>query len=238
MRTRRPRPALATRSAFAGFRFPPDVIVLAVRWYLRFGLSYHDVEELLAERGAEVDHVTVYRWVLRFTPLLAEAARPCRHAVGDRWFVDETYVKVAGRWRYVYRAIDQFGQVIDVFVSRRRDANAARRFFEQAIGTVKVIPVEVITDRAATYPIVLDELLPAPWHRTERYANNRVEADHGRLKSRLRPMCGFKQDHSAKVVIAGHAFVQNLRRGHFELAVEEPVNRRVAVALDELAMAI
>jgi transposase-like protein len=85
---------------------------------------------------------------------------------------------------------------------------------------------------------VLDELLPAPWHRTERYANNRGEADHDRLKSRLRPMCGFNQDHSAKVVTAGHALVQNLRRGHFELAVEEPVNRRVAVALDELAMAI
>jgi transposase, IS6 family len=90
MRTRRPRPAPAIRSAFAGFRFPPDVIVLAVRWYLRFGLSYRDVEELLAERGIEVDHVTVYRWVQRFTPLLAEAARPCRHAVGHRWWVDET----------------------------------------------------------------------------------------------------------------------------------------------------
>jgi DDE domain len=135
--------------------------------------------------------------------------------------VDETYVKVTGRWRYVYRAIDQFGQVIDVDVSRCRDANAARRFFDRAISTVKVIPVEVVTDRAATYPIVLEELLPAPWHRTERYANNRVDADHGRLTSRLRPMCGFKQDHSAKVVIAGHAFVQDLRRGHFELAVEE-----------------
>jgi transposase-like protein len=115
---------------------------------------------------------------------------------------------------------------------------AARRFFEQAIGTTRVTPVEVVTNRAATYPMVLEELLPSPWHRTEQYANNRVEGDHGRLKSRLRPMCGFKQDHSARVVIAGHAFVQNLRRGHFELAVEEPVNRRVAVALDELAMAI
>jgi transposase-like protein len=101
-------------SGFAGFCFPPDVIVLAVRWYLRFALSYRDVEELLTGRGIQVDHVTIYRWVLRFTPLLAEAARPCRHAVGDRWWVDETYVKVAGRWRYVYRAIDQFGQVIDV----------------------------------------------------------------------------------------------------------------------------
>jgi IS6 family transposase len=149
MRTRRrPRPAPATRSAFAGFRFPPDVIVLAVRWYLRLGLSYRDVEELLAERGIEVDHVTVYRWVLRFTPLLVEAARPCRHAVGDRWQVDETYVNVAGQWRYLYRAIDQVGQVIDVFVATRRDATAARRFFERAIGTTKVRPAEVTTDRA------------------------------------------------------------------------------------------
>jgi transposase-like protein len=238
MRTRRPRPAPATRSAFAGFRFPPDVIVLAVRWYLRFGLSYRDVEELLAERGVEVDHVTVYRWVQRFTPLLAEAARPCRHAVGDRWFVDETYVKVAGQWRYVYRAIDQFGQVIDVFVSPRRDTVAAHRFFQRAIGTTKVAPVEVVTDRAATYPMVLEELLPAAWHRTERYANNRVEADHGRLKARLRPMRGLKQDHSARVIIAGHAFVQDLRRGHYELAAEEPVNRRVAIAFGELAVAI
>jgi transposase, IS6 family len=82
--------------------------VLAVRWYLRFGLSFRDVEELLTERAVEVDHVTIYRWVRRFAPLLADAARPCRHAVGDRWQVDETYVKVAGKWRYVYRAVDQF----------------------------------------------------------------------------------------------------------------------------------
>jgi transposase, IS6 family len=132
MRTRRPRSAPVPRSAFAGFRFPSDVIVVAVRWYLRFGLSYRDVEELLTERGVEVDHLTVDRWVLRVTPLLADAANPCRHTVGDRWQVDETYVKVAGRWRYVYRPIDQFGQVIDVFVTPQRDAKAARRFFEGA----------------------------------------------------------------------------------------------------------
>jgi transposase, IS6 family len=124
-----------------------------------------------------VDHVRVYRWVRRFTPLLAEAARPCRHTVGDRWFVDETYVKVAGQWRYVDRAIDQFGQVIDVFVSQRRDAKAARRFFERAVGATKVTPAEVVTDRAATYRMVLEELLPAAWHRTDQYANHRVEAD-------------------------------------------------------------
>jgi transposase-like protein len=238
MRTCRPRLVLRPPSAFASFRFPPDVIVLAVRWYLRFGLSYRDVEELFAERGIEVDHVTVYRWVARFTPLLAEATRPRRHAVGDRWQVDETYVKVGGQWRYVYRAIDQFGQVIDVFVSPRRDVRAARRFFERAIGTTKVAPVEVITDQAATYPMVLEELLPAAWHRTDQYANNRVEADHGRLKARLRPMRGLKQDRSARIVIAGHAFIQNVRRGHYELAVEVPANRRVAFAFDEFALAI
>jgi transposase-like protein len=147
-------------------------------------------------------------------------------------------VKVAGRWRYVYRAIDQFGQVIDVLVSPQRDAKAAHRFFEQAIGTTKVAPAEVITDRAATYPIVLEDLLPTVWHRTDRYANNGVECDYGRLKSRLRPMRGLKQDRSARVIIGGHALVQNVRRGHYELAVEELANRRLAIAFDELALAI
>ena len=98
--------------------------------------------------------------------------------------------------------------------------------------------MEVVIDQAATYPMVLEELLPAAWHRTEQYANNRVEADHGRLKARLRPMRGLKQDRNARIVIAGHAFVQNVRRGHYELAVEAPANRRVAVAFDELALAI
>ena len=114
------RRVAAPGSEFAGFRFPPEVITLAVRWYLRFGLSYRDVEELLAERAVEVDHTTLFRWVVRFTPLFVEAARPCRHTPGDRWFVDETYVKVRGRWRYLYRAFDQFGQVIDVLLSPKR----------------------------------------------------------------------------------------------------------------------
>ena len=212
--------------------------MVTVRWYLRFGLSHRDVEELLAERGIQVDHVTIYRWVLRFTPLLAEAARPCRHAVVDRWWVDETSVKVAGQWRDVYRAIDQFGQVIDVFMSPQRDARSARCFFERAVGTTRRTPVEVVTDGAPVYPVVLEELLPAVWHRTGRSANSRVECDHGRLKSRLRPMRGRKRGHSARVVISGHGFVQNVRRGHYELVVEEPPRRRVAVAFAELALAI
>ena len=136
------------------------------------------------------------------------------------------------------RAIDQFGQVIDVFVSTRRDATAAHRFFERAIGSTKVTPAEVMTDHAPVYPMVLEELLPAAWHRTDRHANNRVEADHGRLKSRLRPMRGLKQDRSARVIIAGHAFVQNVRRGHYELAVEVAAGQRLTVAFDDLALAL
>ena len=97
-RTRRPGPPVGIPSGFVGFRFPPEVILLAVRWYLRYGLSYRDLEELLAERGIEVDHVTLYRWVQRCTPLVIDAARPVRHTAGDRWFVDETYVKVSGVW--------------------------------------------------------------------------------------------------------------------------------------------
>jgi IS6 family transposase len=138
----------------------------------------------------------------------------------------------------VYRAIDQFGQVIDVFVSARQDATAAHRFFERAIGATKVTPVEVTTDQAPVYPAVLEELLPAAWHRADRYANNRVECDHGRLKARLQPMRGVKQDRSARVITAGHALMQNVRRGHYELAVEEPTNRRLAVAFHELALTI
>jgi transposase, IS6 family len=132
----------------------------------------------------------------------------------------------------VYRAVDQDGQVIDVLVSVRRDSDAARRFFRRALKTLTVTPVEVVTDAAAAvYPRVLDELVPAAWHHVERWAINRIEADHGRLKHRLRPMRGLQTDRTATVIIAGLAFVQNLRRGHYELAVDLPAPLRVAAAL-------
>ena len=187
-----PRSRLSVdRSEFAGFRFPRDVITVAVRWYLRYGLSYRDVEELLAERGVVVDHVTVYRWVQRFTPLFIDAARPSRHAVGCRWFVDETYLKIAGRWCYLYRAVDQYGQVIDVYLSPRRNARAARDFFVKALAVTQAEPVEVVTDRAPAYVRVIEDVVPAASHHVERYANNPIECDHGRLKARLRPMRGL-----------------------------------------------
>ncbi len=226
----------SSASPFAGFRFPREVISLAVRWYLRYRLSHRDVEELLAERGVTVDHVSVYRWVQRFTSSLPR--RPGLDVMpGDRWFVDETYVKVSDRWTYPYRAVDQYGQVIDVWLSGRRDLTAARACFTRALAT-GVVPVEVTTDRAPAYSRVLDELVPTALHDTEQYANNRVEADHGRLKARLRPMRGLKTFRSARVLATGHAFVQNLRRGHYDITVDAPVNHRVRVALDEVTLAI
>jgi transposase-like protein len=213
------------------------VIAVAVRWYLRYGLSYRDVEELLAERGIAVDHVTVYRWVQTFTSEFIDAARPARHATGDRWYVDETYVKVAGRWTYLYRAVDQHGQVIDVLVSTRRDAAAAREFFTRAL-RFGATPVEVITDRAPVYPRVLEEFVPPARHVSDQHQNNRIEADHGRLKARLRPMRGLKRLASARTISAGHAFVQNLRRGHYAITADLAVQDRLRVAFTELASSI
>ena len=204
---------------------------------MRYGRSYRDVEELLAERGIAVDHVTIYRWVQRFTPLLIDAAKPCRHSPADRWFADETYVKVAGQWVYLYRAIDQFGQVIDVLVSQKRDLAATRRFFTRALEHGPR-PSEVTTDRAPAYPRVLDELLPAACHVLEQYANNPLESDHGRLKARVRPMRGLKRLRSARVISTGHAFIQNLRRGHYELGVDIDPKRQLPAAFIELALAI
>jgi transposase-like protein len=239
MRSRRHPPVRpGPSSAFSGYRFPPEVITLAVRWYLRFGLSYRDVEELLAERGIEVDHVSIYRWVQRFAPEFAEAARARQHVIGDCWHVDETYLKVGGTWRYLFRAIDQFGRVIDVFLSSRRDATAARRFFAQAIGRTRLSPIEVTTDRYRIYPRVLDEMLPAAFHDTEAHANNPLETDHGRLKARLRPMRGLKRDRTARVIVAAHAFVQNLRRGFYDLGTDVRPPFRLTAAFAELALVI
>jgi transposase-like protein len=147
--------------------------------------------------------------------------------------VDETYVKVSGVWRYVYRAVDQHGQVIDVYVSKKRDKAAARQFFDGAI-TAHGKPAEVVTDKAAALANVIETLMPTVFHNTEQYANNRIECDHGRLKARLRPMRGLKTDSSARVIIRGHAFIQNLERGHYELGVEASSQHvRGAAAFDE-----
>lgn len=143
---RRATQSMPPMSAFSGYRLPPEVIMLAVRWFLRYGLSYRDLEELLADRGVVVDHVTLFLWVQRFTPLVIGAAGPCRRAAGDQWFVDESYVKVAGVWRYVYRAVDHNGHILDVFVSKRRDTAAAEWFFAKTPRDHGE-PLEIVTDK-------------------------------------------------------------------------------------------
>lgn len=179
-------------SAFSGFRFPDAVIALAVRWYLCFRLSYADVVELLAERGISVDPSTIYDWVRTFTPRFIAAARPHRAPVGRRWRVDQTYFKIGGQWHYLYRALDEHGQIVDVDLSNRRNAAAAQAFFEQAINACDLLPTHVTTDKAKSYPKALRAALPTVEHRSSKYLNNGLERDHQHLKGRVRPMRRFK----------------------------------------------
>ena len=197
-----------------------------------------DVAEWLAERGVDVDRSTIYPWVRRFLPFLGEAARRYRRPVGGRWRVDGTYRRLNGRWAYCYRAIDQDGQVVDVYVSERRNAAAARAFFERAIVEAGVTTERVVTDQAACYPPVRRALLPEAEHRTSKYLNNGLERDRGHLKQRLRPMRGFKQLTAADGFTRGHALVQNLRNGCSTLTdgVGRPL--RLATAWPQLARAI
>ncbi len=213
----RRRFTLLSATPFSGYRFPPDIIALAVRWYLRFRLSYADVAELLAERGVRVDPSTVYDWVREFAPLYEDAARPFRRAVGSAWSVDETYTKVAGKPVYVYRAIDGHGQVVDVYVSQRRATADAATFFRRAIEATGIIPDEVTTDGAAAYPPALAGALPPVAHETGKAVQQRIERDHQHLKGRLRPMRGFKTLAGARMLCRGHAFLRNLRGGFYDL---------------------
>lgn len=223
------RHRFTARSAtpFAGYRFPPDIIALAVRWYLRYRLSYADVAELLAERGVAVNPSTVFAWVREFAPLYEDAARPFRRGVGSTWSVDETYAKVAGKPVYVYRAIDGHGQVVDVYMSTGRAATDASAFFRRAIASTGAVPDEVTTDGAASYPPALAAVLPGVLHEPGKAVQQRIERDHQHLKGRLRPTRGFKTLAGARVLCRGHAFLRNLRNGFYDLG--QPV-RAAALA--------
>jgi len=197
-----------------------------VRWYLRYRLSYAEVTEWLAERGVFVDQSTIYRWVQRFLPLFGDAARRYREPVGLDWRVDETYVRIRGRWHYIYRAIDGRGQIVDAYVAPTRDMAAAREFFERAIASSGTTPRRVITDKAGAYPPALAVMVPGVLHRTGRYRSNGIERDHGFLKERLRPMRGLKSLTSAATFTRGYALMRNIRRGFYR--VVEAVPQRVA----------
>jgi transposase, IS6 family len=225
-------------SAFSGHCFPDDVIALAVRWYARFRLSYADVAEWLAERGFAVDRTAIYRWVRRVLPLFGVAARRHRRPVGRKWRVDETYCDYQGKQAYIYRAIDEDGQVVDAYFSERRNGAAAQAFFERALAETEVTPVRVTTDKAKCYPPALRAVLPGVEHRRSKYLNNGLERDHSHLKQRLYPMRGFKRGSSADTLARGHALIRNLRGGFSSLTEEVVPNLRLATAWSQLAQAV
>ena len=215
---------MSRRNPFKRHRFPREVILLAVRWYCRYPLSCRDVRDLLAERGITVDASTVHRWVRKFGPEIRKRAQ-ARHRSwrGLQWHVDETYVRVGARWRYLWRAVDQFGQLIDFRLTARRDAKAARAFLRQARETVRCYqPLAIITDKAHSYAKVIGEINGqrgpenAIRHIDRKYLNNRIESDHAALKHRLRPMRGLQTLAGAKAALAGIETFRTIRKGQFE----------------------
>jgi len=192
-------------------QFEPEVILLAVGWYLRFSLSYRDVEELLAERGLRADHVTVWRWVQRYGPEMEQRLRRRLKPTNDSWRVDETYIRVKGKWVYLYRAVDSAGATIDFLLSAKRDEAAAERFLAKALGGENHPAPRVInTDKHAAYPPAIAELKADgvldenSKHRPVQYLNNILEQDHRAIKRRVRASQHFRSFWGAWRTIAGY----------------------------------
>ncbi len=182
-----------TGTPFNHLQYPTDVVLLVVLWRLRYKLSLRDLAEMFLPRGVVFTHETVREWEARCAPLLSERLRAKRRGqAGASWYVDETYLKVSGRWCYLYRAIDREGNLVDALLSETRDLDAARRFFRQAVDTVGRLPERVTTDGHDAYPRAIRETLgDALTHRTSRYLNNRLEQDHRGVKQRSYPLRGF-----------------------------------------------
>lgn len=200
------------------------MILLAVRWYCRYPLSYRNVRDLLAERGISVDASTVYRWAQKFGPEIRKRTYG-RHRSwrGLQWHVDETYVRVNGPWCYLWRSVDQRGRLIDFRLTARRNANAARAFKRQASETVRCYqPMTAITDKAHNYAKVIRELHlfcgpdDAIRHIDRKHLNNRIEGDHGALKQLLKPKRGFRSLTAAKNTLKGIETLRAIKKGHFE----------------------
>ena len=209
------------RKAFKRLHYPIDVIAQCVRWYLAYALSLRDLEEMMTERGILVDHSTLYRWIIRLTPLINKAFRRYKRAVGARWRMDETYIKVKGQWKYLYRAVDSSGQTIDFLLTAKRDAAAALRFFRKAIrqhGEPEVVTIDKSGANTAALAALnagksKDDAITV---RQQKYLNNLVEQDHRNIKRRIRPMLGFKSFRRAQGVLAGIEVVAMIGKGQYQ----------------------
>ncbi|AKK25012.1 IS6 family transposase [Pandoraea oxalativorans] len=209
---RKPLPA-GIAKVLKRLHYPLEVMLQCVRWYVAYSLSSRDLEEMMAERGVAVDHSTIHRWVIKLLPVFEKAIRRRLRPVGESWRMDETYIRVRGQWKYLYRAVDKAGHTIDFLLCARRDTAAARRFFEKAIagrGTPKTVTV----DKSGANRAALGAQRETPIEiRQNKYLNNLVEQDHRAIKRRVRPMLGFQNFRCARIVLGGIEAMHMIRKG-------------------------
>ncbi len=195
---------------YKGHRFPPEIIQHAVWLYYRFNLSHRDIEDLLAARGIVVSYESVRLWCNKFGPKYAKRLKRRHRGFGDTFFIDEVFVRIGGIQHYLWRAVDQDGEVIDVFLQRRRDSKAAKRFFRRLLKTHRSEPRKIVTDKLRSYGVARRELIPDTIHDTSQYANNRAELSHQPTRFRERGMRRFKSPQQAQRFLTVHAAVYNL----------------------------
>ncbi|EEA00824.1 Integrase catalytic region [Burkholderia sp. H160] len=209
----------AVAEVFKRLHYPLDVMLLCVRWYVAYPLSLRHLEEMMLVRGIEVDHSTVHRWALKLLPLLEKALRRCKRAVGRSWRMDETYIRIGGQWKYLYRAADESGNTVDFLLRAHRDKAAARRYFEKAIDQ-NGEPETVTIDKSGSNPAALQALnaeRETPIKiRQKKYLNNIVEQDHRAIKRRTLPMLGFKEFRCARIILGGIETMHMIRKGQMK----------------------
>jgi transposase-like protein len=231
---------MTEQSLFKWRHFESEIILLCVRWYLRYALSYRDLEEMMLERGLSVDHTTIYRWVQRYAPEVEKRCRTHLKTTTDSWRVDETYIKVKGVWTYLYRAVDAQGNTLEFLLSPTRDAEAAKRFFSKTLAASHTVEPRVITvDKNAAYPKALKELqaagdLAAACElRQSKYLNNLVEQDHRFIKRLVKPAMGFFSFETAWRTLQGYEAIHMLRKGQMQ-GVSKGESLRQAAFIAEL----
>jgi putative transposase len=218
--------------SFKGAHFPKDIILMGVRWYVAYPLSYRHVEELLEERGVPVDHATIQRWVVKYSPLLEEAFHRRKRSVWVSWRMDETYIKVKGQWYYLYRAVDKYGKTIDFLLTEHRDAEAALRFLKKAIrrnGLPETITIDGSDANEAAIKRYNEEHGTSMSIRQVKYLNNIVEQDHRGVKRITRPMLGFKAFDAAQSTLVGIELMHMIKKR--QLVVAEGDEGRTAAKL-------
>ncbi len=191
-------------------RFPPDIISYAVWLYYRFNLSHRDIEDLLAERGITVSREAIRLWCIKFGALYTRRLKQKHQGYGDTFFIDEVFVKIKGKQHYLWRAVDQDGEVVDVYLQARRDGAAAKRFFKRLLKSHGKEPRKIVTDKLRSYGVAHRELIPDSIHDTAQYANNRAEQSHEATRVRERGMRKFKSTRQAQRFLGTHAAVSNL----------------------------